>query len=100
MIKESRPVSMAEVVKLVGDSEKSENIKKFVKNFDILTFKKGKELFNEIKALDLVKLKDDHIVKIVDFVPIDASELNKVVIDVSLDADEVNSILNITQKFR
>jgi len=100
MIKESRPVSMTEVVKLVGDSEKAEEIKRFVKNFDVLKTEKAEELAKEIGALDLIKLKDLHIVKIVDFVPTDAEELNKVLVDVSLDADEVNKILEVTKKFR
>ena len=100
MIKESRPVSMAEVVELAGDSDKAKEIKKFVKNFDVLSFKKADELAKEIKELDLIRLKDEHIVKIVDFVPTSAAELNKVIIDVSLDADEVNKILEITGKFK
>lgn len=100
MIKTSRPVSMAEVIMLVGDSDKSEEIKKFVKDFDVLDFKKAMELTEEIKALDLIKLKDEHIVKIVDFVPVDTAELNKVMIDVSLDANEVNKILDVTKKFK
>ncbi|MCK4650264.1 hypothetical protein KAT36_03460 [Candidatus Pacearchaeota archaeon] len=100
MIKESRPVVMAEVVRLVGDSDKGEDIKKFVKNFDVLDFEKAKELTEELKGLDLIKLKDEHIVKIVDFVPTDAAELNKVIIEVSLDQDEVNKILEITKKYR
>jgi len=100
MIKESRPVSMAEVVKLVGDSERGDNVKKFVKGFDVLDFKKAEELIKELVALDLIKLKEEHIVKIVDFVPTDAAELNKVIIEVSLDADEVNKILEITKKYR
>jgi len=100
MIKESRPVSMAEVVELVGDSEKAEEIKKFVKNFDVLKPEKAGELAKELETLDLIKLKDIHVVKIVDFVPTDAEELNKVLVDVSLDADEVNKILDITKKFK
>jgi len=100
MIKELRPVSMAEVVKLVGNSEKAEKIKKFVKNFNVLKIDKAEELIKELETLDLIKLKDVHLVKIVDFVPVDAEELNKVLIDVSLDADEVNKILEITKKFR
>ena len=32
MIKESRPISMAEVVNLVGDGEKATEMKKFIKN--------------------------------------------------------------------
>jgi len=100
MINNSRPISMSEVVNMVGDSEKGEEVKKFVKNFDVLDFDKAMELSEELKALNLMKLKDEYIVKIVDFVPTDASELNKVIIDVSLDADEVNKILDITRKFK
>ncbi|MCK5615691.1 hypothetical protein KAR91_78225 [Candidatus Pacearchaeota archaeon] len=100
MIKESRPVTMTEVVSMVGDSEKAEEIKRFVKNFDVLELKKAQELIEELRALDFVKLKDEYIVKIVDFVPTNASELNKVIIEVSLDADEVNKILEITKKYR
>lgn len=100
MIKESRPVSMAEVVNLVGDSEKATEIKKFVKGFDVLSFEKAKELEEALRGLDLIKLKDEHIVKIVDFVPTDAAELNKVIIEVSLETDEVNKILEITKKYR
>ena len=100
MIKESRPISMAEVVDLVGESEKAEEVKKFMKNFDLLEFDKAKEMEDELKALDLVKLKDESIIKIVDFIPQDAAELNKVVIEVSFDADEVNKILEVTKKYR
>ncbi|HDL02403.1 MAG TPA: hypothetical protein ENH20_01050 [Candidatus Pacearchaeota archaeon] len=100
MIKESRPLSMAEVVKLVGDSDKSEAIKKFIGGFDILDFEKVKKLGEELEALDIIKLKDRDIMKIVDFVPIDAGELNKVIVEVSLDADEVNKILEVTKKYK
>ena len=100
MIKESRPISMAEVVSMVGDSDKAENIKKFVKGFDILNLEKANELKEEIVALELIKLKDEAIIKIVDFVPVDAAELNKVIVEVSFDANEVNKILEITKKYR
>ncbi|NPE27162.1 hypothetical protein HNV12_04140 [Methanococcoides sp. SA1] len=100
MIKESKPITMAEVVKLAGDSEKSEEIKKFVKNFDVLSFEKAREMLEELRALDLIKLKEEHIVKIVDFVPTNAEELNKIIIEVSLDQDEVNKILEVTKKYK
>lgn len=99
MIKESRPISMAEVLKLSEGSEKHDEVKKFMKNFDILSSEKAKKLEEELGALGLLKLKDEHIVKIVDFVPDTADELNKIVLEVSLDADEVNKILEVTKKF-
>ena len=98
-VKEERPITMAEVVSLAGDSEKAEEIKKFIKKFNKMDVKKAVEFVGELKALDLIKLKDEHIVKIVDFVPKDASELNKVIIEVSLDSDEVAKILEVTGKY-
>jgi len=100
MIKSSRAVTMAEVTKLVKDLDRGADVTKFVKGFNVLSFEKAMKLSDELKALDMIKLKEESIVKIVDFVPTDASELNKVIIEVSLDADEVNRILNITQKFK
>ncbi|MBU3923761.1 MAG: hypothetical protein KJ592_02495 [Nanoarchaeota archaeon] len=98
-VKEETPITMAEVVAMAGNSEKAETIKKFIKGFNKMDVKKAKEMKAELKALDLIRLKDEHIVKIVDFMPTDASELNKVVIEVSLDSDEVNKILEVTKKF-
>ena len=99
-IKEENPITMAEVVSLVGDSEKSESIKKFIKNFNKMSLEKVQEMKEELKNLNLIKLKAEHIVKIVDFIPTDASELNKVVIEVSLDQEEVAKILEVAKKFK
>ncbi len=98
-IKEENPITLAEVVSLAGSSEKSEAIKKFIKDFNTMDIKKANEMKEELKALDLIKLKDGHIVKIVDFIPTDASELTKVIEGVSLDQDEVNKILDVTKKY-
>lgn len=98
-IKEETPITMAEVVALAGDSEKGMAIKKFIQNFNKMPVEKAKKMKEELRALDLIKLKEGHIVKIIDFMPVDASELNKVVIDVSLDQDEVNKILDVISKY-
>jgi DNA-directed RNA polymerase subunit F len=99
MIKESRPLCMAEVLELAKDTEKIDEIKKFMKNFDVLSFEKAKELGDELRALGLMKLKEEHVVKIVDFVPVDSEDLGKTISEVSLDADEVNKILEVTKKY-
>ncbi len=98
-VKENRPITMAEVFHLVGDSERGEQIKKFMKNFKPLSFEKAKELETGLKGLDLIKLKDAHIVKIVDFMPVDASELNKVISEVSLDQEEIKKVLEVVGKY-
>jgi len=99
-IKEETPITMAEVVALAGDSDKGNEIKKFIKNFNKMPVKIAKEMKEELRALDLIKLKEIHIVKIIDFMPTDASELNKVLIETSLDQDEVTKILDIVKKFK
>lgn len=98
-IKEETPITMAEVAVLAGSSEKGEAIKIFIKIFNNMDVKKACEMKKELKTLDLIKLKDGHIVKIVDFVPTDASELHNVVEGVSLDQDEIDKILNVIKKY-
>lgn len=98
-IKEETPITMAEVVALVGSSEKGEAIKKFIKKFNKMPVEKAKEMKEELKALNLLKLKDAYIVKIVDFMPTTASELSKVIIDISLDEGEISKILEVVKKY-
>ncbi|MEA3248523.1 MAG: hypothetical protein U9Q73_02340 [Nanoarchaeota archaeon] len=98
-IKEETPITMAEVISLVGDSDKGKTIKKFIKNFNKMPVEKAIELKEELKALNSMRLKEMHIVKIVDFMPKDASELNKIIVDVSLDEEETNKILEVLKKY-
>ena len=99
MITEKKPLTLVEVVDLVGDGEKSGKIKSFVKQFSKDKIEKVKELKEELEKLELLKLKEEHIVKIADFKPADAEDLIKVLPDVSLNQDEVNKILEISKKY-
>ena len=99
MIKKQRPLTLAEVSELVGDGEKAKNMKLFVKQFSSIKSNKAKELFDAVKALDLIKLRDENIVEIVNFLPKDAVELNKIVQEASLDQEEVNKVLEITKNY-
>jgi len=100
VVTEETPITLAEVVALAGDSEKSVAIKKFIKNFNKMDVEKAREMKEALVKLDLIKLKEEHIVKIVDFMPSDASELNKVIVEVSLDGDEVTKILEVVKSFK
>ena len=90
---------MAEVVASVGNSDKAKAIKVFVKDFNKMKVEKALEIKEELRGLDLLKLREEHIVKIVDFMPSDASDLNKILIEVSLDQEEVNKILDVVRKY-
>lgn len=98
-VKEETPITMAEVVSLVGASERSEEIKKFIKNFNNLSVDKALKMKEDLKNLNLIKLKESSIVKIVDFLPKDGFELNKILNDITLDPEETSKILEVVGKY-
>lgn len=99
VVKEETPITMAEVVSLVGDSDKAEEIKKFIKNFNGLSAEKALKMKGELRDLNLIKLKESSLVKIIDFLPRDASEINKILNDISLDTEETSKILEVVGKY-
>ena len=98
-IKEETPITMAEVAALAGDSERGKAIKDFIKKFNKMSADKAKEMKKELKDLDLIRLKDSHIVKLVDFMPQDAADINKILSEVAFDQEEVTKILNVVKKY-
>jgi len=99
VIKEERPITMAEVTHLAGDTEKAQNIKRFIKDFNKMSYESAKKMEEELKGLNIIKLKDQHIVKIIDFMPRDAADLNKIVSDASLDAEETDKVINVVKNY-
>jgi len=98
-IKEEKPITMAEVMSLTRDSERGAEIKVFIKKFTQMTSEKAIEMKEELRKLDIIKLKEIHMVKIIDFLPTEATELNKIINDVSLDQEETNKILDVVKKY-
>jgi len=99
VIRESTPLTLIEVADLVGEGDRADKIKDFVKKFVKMDVKKVKEMKEELMKLEILKLKEIHVVKIIDFMPVDAVELTKIVQDVSFDQDEVNKILEVVKKY-
>jgi len=99
MIRKSTPLTLAEVYDLVGKGEKQDAVKKFIKQFSETSVKKATEMKEELTKLDLIKLKEDSIVKIIDMMPIDAADLIKAVPGVSFDQDEITKILEVVKKY-
>lgn len=95
VVKEEKPLMISEVHNLIKDSEKAEEIKTFLGKFGEINLEKDLEMKNSLEGLNILKLKERHIVKIVDFKPESIIELNKIVSDVSLDSEEANNILNV-----
>jgi DNA-directed RNA polymerase subunit F len=97
MIKEKQSLSMVEVNELLGslkETDKTKDLKAFLKKYTKIKPEKAKKLREDIEGLKLLKLKPEDISKIVDILPEDAAELNKIFTEVTLDADETNKILD------
>lgn len=95
VVKEERPLMISEVHNLIKESDKAEEIKKFLDTFGKVNLEKDLEIKKQLEELNLLKLKEQHIVKIVDFKPESVIELNKIISDVSLDSEEASKVLNV-----
>lgn len=85
---------------ITGESDKEEEMKKFIKKFTKTTPADARKLRHKIDALDIVKMKSENIAKIIDVMPEDQESLNKIFTDVSLDEDEVKKILDAIAEFK
>lgn len=103
MIKNIQPLNMSEVKGILGDledSEKKTQLDGFIKKFSKISKEKAEKLKKELTDLGLLKVKQEHIVKIIDIMPEEPSDLNKIFVDISLDEDETNKILEVIKKHK
>lgn len=72
----------------------------YAKRFSKLKIEKVGELKEELKKLDIMKLKERHIAKIIDLLPEDTEDLRKIFVgeEVSLDQNEIEKILAVVKK--
>mgnify|MGYP000153250033 CR=1 FL=1 len=100
MILDRTPLNMndvEEIIKDIADSEKKQEVELFLKKFVKAKTGQAIKIKEDLRKLDSIKVKRDHIVKIVDMLPEDASDLNKIFIDISLNEDEIKKILEIVK---
>jgi len=101
MIKNTIPLSMSEASEFIGDKKESElELKKFIKRFVKLDVDEAKKMKKKLEDLNMIKMKQEQIVKIIDFMPEDVESLNKIFTDVSLDEDEAKKILEVVREFK
>lgn len=86
---------MAEAMEYIKKTQNEEiEIMGFIKKLVKITPKEAKEIRKNIKELELIKVKPQHISKIIDLMPENAEDLNKIFTDVSLNEDETKQILS------
>ncbi|MBU4070067.1 MAG: hypothetical protein KJ646_03730 [Nanoarchaeota archaeon] len=101
MIKNETSLSMAEIKEYVEkNQERNADIIAFIKKFTKMKSENAKKIREEIQKLDLMKIKDEHIVKIIDLFPENKEDLNKIFTDISLNEDETTKVLETIKQFK
>ena len=100
MIKNNKPLSMAEAMEYAKKDEAGKEIVGFIKKFTKLKPAEAKKLNKKLQELDLIKLNEKHIVKFVDFLPEDNEEANKIASDTNLNEDEIKKVLETIKEFK
>jgi DNA-directed RNA polymerase subunit F len=99
MILEQRPITMSEVKALAKNLDEKTPLHEYLKKFVKLSAADANKMLDELRALNSMKLREEHFVKIVDFLPQDNEELSKVVPEASLTEEEMQAILAISKKY-
>jgi len=99
MIISKKPLTIAEAKELAKDTDETKPIHGYFKTFGKLNKDKALKLFEEVKALNNPRIKDDEIVKVVDVLPEDPEEVNKIFNESGLSEDEIKVILEIVSKY-
>ena len=86
MILDLKPLNLAEVKELVKDLEDKGEILDYLKKFGKLSKEDSEKLSDELRALDNLKIKEAHLVKVVDLLPTDNSTTTTTTIAVTTPA--------------
>jgi len=93
-------IEVKELLKKIPENEKSKELVAYIKKFVKISEEDGKKLKEELKTLDIIKLKPEHIAKIIDLLPEDPEDIRKIFVNVSLTENEISKILEIVKKYR
>ncbi len=95
MIIEKKALSIAEAKEFVDDE--NAEIKSFIKKFVETKSETAETMKEKLTALDLLKVKDEQIVKLIDFLPATDEEVLKICS--GFNEDEIKKILEIIKEF-
>ena len=98
MIKNNEPISMIESLEYLKEAkEEGKEIVVFIKKFNKLPQKEGKEMREKLRKTNIIKLDEKNISKIIDILPDNAEDLNKIFVGISLDEEESKQVLEIVK---
>jgi len=96
MIKNTKPLSMAESKKYLSDKPE---LMSFMKNFISLDEKEAKLLRTKLEELNFMQLNEKNISGLIDILPKDKKILNEVSAGINLNEDETNKVLQTIKEY-
>ncbi len=101
MIRNTEAVSMVEAIEYLKEAkDEGKETVAFIRKFNKLSPKDGKEMRAKLEKADIMKLDEKSISKIIDVLPENAEEVNKIFVGVSLDEEESKKILEIVKEIK
>ena len=97
MIINRQPISIQEAKQFM---EKDSEMLAFANQVSEIDFKDAEKMFQELKGLNLIKLREEQIVKVVEFLPENIEDLNRIFAEVTLEEDEAKKIIDVIKKYK
>lgn len=93
------PLTIGETIPYIENLDERKVLNDYFKKFKKLSAEDAKKLKGELTALNNIKLKEFHLVKIVDILPKEIEMLNTICSDVGLTESEANAVLDIVKAY-
>ena len=107
---EKSPMSLAELkdcIDLIQKRDKELNFRsgktlEFLNHFTTINSEKSSELKQKLLALDIPRLKEEHIVKIVDFLPLSIADLDVLIqgYPITIAKENQEKIISVVKDFK
>jgi DNA-directed RNA polymerase subunit F len=81
-------------------SFRAQKTEEYLNTIDVLSIKKGKELYAEIEKLNIPRLKADHIYKIIDIMPKDIESVKLILqaYTITVSQENIKKIVELIKK--
>ncbi|MFH1326781.1 MAG: hypothetical protein ABIH59_01485 [archaeon] len=100
MIKDNKPLSMAEAKEYIKSKEEGKEMLGFIKKFSTLSPKEGKELREKLEKTGIIKLDEKNISKIIDILPDNPEDINKIFVGIGLDEEETKKVIETVREIK
>ncbi len=105
-VQEEKPVLMAEAKKLLDEIKNNLNHEQkltydYLSKFTKLSYEEAQKLLEELKALNIPRMRDKILIKIVDILPLSLDELRALLVkeNITVSREDMKRILELVSKY-